>query len=556
MTRLTAAVLAGAAFFLWMDVGSAQQPSPMTRIAATTANDLRSWDQYVTTQLRVGGLRVVSAEQDPSLPGRLVERMQQYFGGVPIFGAQIVRDSESGVAFSIFGEVPQEFSLETRPTLDAGAAERALMALAGPGARLVRRLELNILPMAEGAPRLVYTAVVATPADVFRVFVDANTGAEVLRYTEVQTQSAIGTGQGLVGGLKKLSVRSQAGAFVADDRLRPPLLTTYDLRGNLNRAVDVTFGGAPLFPSDLATDSDNVWTDIPAIDGHAHIGWTYDYYFKRHGRRGLDNRDRPIVTIINGVRREDGANPNIVPPDLFGLFVTNAFWCGECGPGAIGEMYFGNGFPANLVFTSTGQNWSYLAGSLDVAAHELTHGVTESSSNLIYMNESGALNESFSDMMATAVEFFYQPVGAGVGQADFLIGEDSIRTPSGLGLQGIRSMVSPIAFGDPDHYSIRFTGTGDFGGVHINCGIPNHAFYLAIVGGTNRVSGVPVTGVGVANIEQIEKVFYRAFTLLMPANSTFATARAATIQAARDLYGATGPVVNAVTQAWTAVGVN
>src|SRR5262245_22823475 len=234
--RLTAAMLAGAAFFLWMDVGSAQQPPPMTRIAATSANDLRSWDQYVVAQLRTGGLRVVSAEQDPSLPGRLVERMQQYVEGVPVFGAQVVRDSESGVAMSIFGEIPQTFSIQTQPGLDAAAAERAMMALAGPGARLVRRLELNILPMAEGTPRLVYTAVVATSDDVFRVFVDANTGAEVLRFTEVQTQSAIGTGQGLVGGTKKLSVRSSAGAFVTDDRLRPPLLTTYDLRGDLNRA--------------------------------------------------------------------------------------------------------------------------------------------------------------------------------------------------------------------------------------------------------------------------------------------------------------------------------
>jgi len=327
------------------------------------------------------------------------------------------------------------------------------------------------------------------------------------------------------------------------------------MRGDLNRALNVAFGGAPLFPSDLATDSDNVWTDIPTVDAHAYIGWTYDYYFKRHGRRGLDNRDRPILTLVNGLRRENGADPNI-PDELRGLFVTNAFWCGACGPAGVGLMYFGNGFPGNLVFQSTGQNWGYLAGSLDVAAHELTHAVTESTSNLIYLNESGALNESFSDIMGTSVEFFYQPVGAGLGQADFVLAEDSVRTPSGAGLQGIRSMVNPIAFGDPDHYSIRFTGTDDNGGVHSNCGIPNHAFFLAVVGGTNRVSGQSVTGVGIANMEQMEKVFYRAFTLLMPANSTFSTARAATIQAARDLYGATGPVVNAVTQAWTAVGVN
>ena len=79
MARLTAAVVAGAAFFLWMDVGSAQQPASMRRIAATTVNDLRTWDQYVTAGLRTGDLRVASVEQDPSLPSRVVERMQQLY---------------------------------------------------------------------------------------------------------------------------------------------------------------------------------------------------------------------------------------------------------------------------------------------------------------------------------------------------------------------------------------------------------------------------------------------------------------------------------------------
>jgi bacillolysin len=552
MTRLLAAVVAGAALLLSMDVGSAQQSS-MLRIAATAVNDLRTWDGYVTTQLRAGALRPMSVERDPSMPARMVERLQQYYEGVPIWGAQIVRDSDAGVAQSIFGEVPQAFAINTAPALSAAAAEQRVLALAGGQATLQRRLELVILTAIEGAPRLAYMTVVATSSAVFRMFVDANTGGELLRYSEIHTQSAVGTGQGLVNGPKKLSVRSQVGSFVTDDRLRPPLLTTYDMRGNLDRAINVAFEGGPLFASDLATDTDNTWTDIPTVDAHVYIGWTYDYYFKRHGRRGLDNRDRPIVTLVNGVRREDAL---FVPPDLFGLFVVNAFWCDSCGPGNVGVMYFGNGFPANLVFTDTGQNWGYLAGSLDVAAHELTHAVTTSSSNLIYMNESGALNESFSDIMGTAVEFFFQTPGSGLGQADFILAEDSIRPPGGAGLIGLRSMVNPRALNDPDHYSVRFTGSDDNGGVHTNSGIPNHAFYLAVAGGTNRVSGQTVTGVGIANMEQMEKVFYRAFVFLLPANATFATARAATIQAARDLYGATGPVVNAVTQAWTAVGVN
>ena len=260
------------------------------------------------------------------------------------------------------------------------------------------------------------------------------------------------------------------------------------------------------------------------------------------------------MTLINAVRQQDWQSVPPVDEDL----VFNAFWCPFCGPGGVGVMYFGNGAGPQVFFsTSVGiQSVNYLAGSLDVAAHELTHAVTTSSSNLTYSNESGALNEAFSDIMGTGAEFFYQPVGAGVGQADFLVGEDSFRSPIGGGINGIRSMVSPSAFGDPDHYSIRFTGTGDNGGVHINSGIVNHAFYLAVAGGTNRVSRLSVTGVGIANMEQMERVFYRAFTLLMPANSTFATARVATIQAARDLYPTTASVVNAVTQAWTAVGVN
>jgi thermolysin len=117
-------------------------------------------------------------------------------------------------------------------------------------------------------------------------------------------------------------------------------------------------------------------------------------------------------------------------------------------------------------------------------------------------------------------------------------------------------MENPQAYGDPDHYSRRFLGTADNGGVHINSGIANQAFYLAIEGGTNRTSGLAVQGVGGANREQIEKVFYRAFTQMLPTSATFALARAATIQAARDLYGSDSGAERAVTQAWTAVGVN
>jgi thermolysin len=306
---------------------------------------------------------------------------------------------------------------------------------------------------------------------------------------------------------------------------------------------------APTSTADIASDTDNFWTDPAAVDAHVHVAWTYDFYYKRFGRHGLDNANRPVLIVVNPVTQQ-GA---FTTPDVF-TTTLNAGWCGDCGPSGIGAIYFGNGIPPGS-YLSDGRNYTYFSGALDVAAHELTHGVTDSSSQLIYQDESGALNEAFSDMMGQSVEFFYHPAGSAPGQADYTIGKDVVRAVLPGALNGIRSMANPALFGDPDHYTQRYTGTDDNGGVHTNSAIPNQAFYLAIEGGTNRTSGLTVQGVGAANREQIEKVFYRAFVFLMPANSTFATARAATIQAARDLYGSGSAPERAVTQAWTAVGV-
>ena len=227
------------------------------------------------------------------------------------------------------------------------------------------------------------------------------------------------------------------------------------------------------------------------------------------------------------------------PPDVVNIYINNAFFCCD------GVMLYGDG---------DGRTYTYLAGGLDVVAHEMSHGVTEFSSNLVYQDESGALNEAFSDIMGAATEFFYQPVGTGQEKADWLIGEDVvIRFPGYL-----RSLSNPNAVFDPDHYSLlRFIGTDvDNGGVHYNMTIVTHAFYLAVAGGRNRVSNQTVTGVGMANIERMEKIFYRAWVLLMGPTSKFTDARAATLQAASDLYGASSNERTQVAAAWSAVGVN
>jgi bacillolysin len=152
--------------------------------------------------------------------------------------------------------------------------------------------------------------------------------------------------------------------------------------------------------------------------------------------------------------------------------------------------------------------------------------------------------------MGVSAKFFFRPAGSGIGEANYELGSDVFRPG------GIRSFDNPAVFDDPDHYSKRYLGSDDNGGVHTNCTIVDHAFYLAIEDGTNRTSGLSVQGVGSSNREQIEKVFYRGFTLMLPPNAGFADARAATIQSARDLYGGGSAVERAVTQGWTAVGVN
>jgi bacillolysin len=522
--------------------------SRRTGIVAANARDgaqLRSWDATVDAMRRSGELVLSRTRADTVLPGRTHERYEQYVNGVRVIGGEVTRQTAGGLTTSIFGQLHAISGVPDRPELSEDAARDLFSAMAVRGGPFTRPLELVILARNDGTYALSYSTHVWTREGWMQTYIDARTGEVLLQYNDLKGQAAVGTGTGVLGDTKKISTRLQSGRYLADDALRPPALITYDMQGNLQRTEDYLDGVYIATTSDVASDSDNVWTDGATVDAHVYVGYTYDYYFKRFGRKGLDDRNAPIYAITHPVRRSDLAT---LSEDDIDTFMLNAFWCGGCGPSFWGAMMFGEGLPAGI--TLGGQTVDFFSAGIDVVAHELTHGVTQYTSNLIYLNESGALNESFSDMMGTSVEFFYQTPGTGLRQADYLIGEDIFRPG------GIRSMSNPGAFGDPDHYSRRRIGTEDNGFVHTNNGIPNQAFYLAIEGGTNRTSGLAVTGVGGANREQIEKAFYRAFAFLMPSNSTFSTARAATIQAARDLYGTNSTAERAITQAWTAVGVN
>jgi len=534
--------------------------SPLTAITATSGSELRSWNTLLESMVRDGNLRLRKTQDDPMVPGSRSERYDQYVKGVPVWGADVVRVIAADVPQTMFGMLAGGITISVDPKLVDEDVAACFATIAGAEGRVLSPPELIILPTEVGTYRLTYRAVVTGGGAVESVFVDANTGVEVLRISEIQTQStaAVGQGQGVLGDAKKIAVTKLGSVYVASDGLRPPSLQTFDMGYSLTKALGVLYQHLPLYQSDYATDSDNNWTDVAVVDAHVHTAWTYDYFFKRFGRSGFDDQNYPIVGIVNAVSQQGALT---MPSLYFGSLAVNAAYCSTCGPGGIGTMFFGNGIPPGYYLTDSGQNVTYLAGSLDIVAHELTHGVTNHSSQLIYRDESGALNEAFSDIMGSSVEFFYQTPGTGRGQADYLIGEDAFRALRAGSQDGIRSMQDPpryqgiTGFPDPDHYSKRYRGTVDEGGVHVNSGIANNAFYLAIEGGTNKTSGRAVQGVGASNREQIEKVFYRAFVYLLPSNALFSTARATTIQAARDLYGVGSAAERAVTQAWDAVGV-
>jgi thermolysin len=523
---------------------AAQTPrSRVAAIAAGSGDALRQWDSATQAMLRSGELRVRQVRDDTQLPGRVNDRADQYYRGVRVFGGDISRQMDAqGVVLSLFGTIYSGIDVRVDPDLGADDVRVRVNALAGLEQGPDAEPELVVLPDDNGANfRLAWRMrAVTSTVDIVQYFLDASSGEVLLQYSVRESQAAVGRALGVLGDSKKISVSGGSGSFSMVDRLRPPVVETNDMKGDPNRTISYLAGILALNSGDIASDDDNNWTDGAVDDAHVYAGYTYDYYFKRFGRRGLNNNDIRIRSLANPVRRTQADLLQYF--NRFPDFFVNAFYAGN------GNMVYGVGLPPG--FTLGGQSWNHLSGGLDVVGHELTHGVTEFSSNLIYRNESGALNEAFSDMMGTSIEFLFQPAGSGDLKADYLVGEDVVR-PGGL-----RSMENPQAYGDPDHYSRRFLGTGDNGGVHINSGIANQAFYLAIEGGANRTSGLGVQGVGAANRDQIEKVFYRAFTSMLPTNATFALARAATIQAARDLYGAGSNAERAVTQAWTAVGVN
>ena len=510
------------------------QESPARSLSASGAA-LRVWSPRIDAMLRDGRLDIGRSERDPMISGRVHERLEQRHDGLPVFGAQVVRQMIGRTTVSVFGRFFEGVSLPTTDPVIASVDAARIAERAGGAGAAAGEPRLGVLPF-RGQFVLVYRVVVRSPRDVRIYDVNARSGDIEQSTSRFRTQSpVVGSGVGVLSDPKKVSSSTVTGGYEAVDLLRPAVSFTLNFFGSPARLSDFLETGE-VFNSDIARNTSRTWTDGAVVDAHAYQGWVYDYYFKRFGRRGLDDNDRQVISIAHPLAREDAS---LLDPEVVGLFINNAAYLGD------GFMFYGDG---------DGITFNSFAGALDIVGHELTHGVTSFSSGLDFRDEPGALNEAFSDIMGTGIEFFFLKPGAGPQKGpNFLIGEDVV-----LGAPGyVRNLQDPLAAGYPDHYSLRrYIGTDvDDGGVHFNSTIAGHAFYLAVSGGTNRTSGITVRGVGLPRIERIERVFYRAFVLLMGPLAQFADARAATLQAATDLYGQGSDERAQVEQAWTAVGV-
>jgi len=240
----------------------------------------------------------------------------------------------------------------------------------------------------------------------------------------------------------------------------------------------------------------------------------YDFYKDLFNRNSLDNRGMSLTSVVH-----------------YGSRYNNAFWNGY-------KMVYGDG---------DGSYFAPLSGDLDVVAHEMTHGVTSNSADLAYEYQSGALNESMSDVLGVLVQTYDKYNVANGGQwtfnsSDWVVG-DEIYTPKVSG-DALRSLANPTLYDQPAHMNnyqnLPNTQSGDWGGVHINSGIPNKAAYLV------------AQNIG---CEKTARIYYRALTVYFNSTTNFSQARLGLIQAATDLYGANSIEVQAVSNALTSVGI-
>jgi len=287
------------------------------------------------------------------------------------------------------------------------------------------------------------------------------------------------------------------------------------------RAVYTANNGTSLPGSLVRNEGDAAVPDVAVNEAYDGSGATFDLYEAVYGRNSINNNGLKLVSTVH-----------------YGNGYDNAFWNGA-------QMVYGDG-DENLPESQRLFNRFTIA--LDVIGHELTHGVTQYEANLTYQNQPGALNEAMSDIFGSLVKQYQR--GQTAEQADWIIGE-GLFTANVNGV-GIRSMKAPgTAYDDPvlgkdpqpAHMDDYINTSQDNGGVHLNSGIVNHAFYLAAL----EIGGFAWEKAGL--------IWYKTLTEKLRSTSDFQDAADLTFEAAGELFGTDSSEQNAVRNGWAAVGI-
>lgn len=450
-------------------------------------------------------------EVDPLRRGHL--RFSQQYQQLPVWPTEvIVHLNPKGEVDVLEGAfIPTPRKIITNPVIDAPTAVTKARAVVPSGATAtVSAPELIVYAPVETAPHLAWKLEVEVSHTArWLVVIDAINGTTLTAYNQVMDANVAGSGIDLFGATRPLNVFSENNTFYMIDtskRMFDPTSDPPELSKTRGAIVVLDAGNrnpdsqGRISVSQVTSNSATSGWVRDAVSASFSLSQTYDYYLERHGRDSLDGQGGTMLAIVR-----------------LGTNFNNAAWNGQM-------MLFGDVLP--------------FAGSLDVVAHELTHGVTQFSANLVYLNQSGALNEAFSDIFGEATEA--RTNGSG---PDWLVGA-LLGSP-------LRNLANPAAIEIcpgcgpyPQSMSEFIVTSQDNGGVHINSTIIGHAFYLLAQGSS-----------GAIGIRDAERIFYRALTTHLVRNAQFIDARLACIQSATELFGANSPQTAATTAVFNQVGI-
>ncbi|MGW3208960.1 M4 family metallopeptidase [Streptomyces sp. NPDC001135] len=454
--------------------------------------------------------------------GTVHTRYERTYAGLPVLGGDlVVHTAKSGRTEGVTTATTQKLKLASlKPQIAAAKAEKQALGLAkaaGSAKTAADQAPRKVVWAVGGKPVLAYETVVGglqddgTPSRL-HVITDAATGKKLFQYQGVET----GVGNTHYSGKVDLSTTQSGSSYTLTDASRGGH-KTYDLNHGSS-------GTGTLFSQSSDTWGDGTVSSAATAAADAAYGAqeTWDFYKKAFGRSGIKNDGKAAYSRVH-----------------YGNSYVNAFWDDSCFC-----MTYGDGEGNKDPLTA-----------LDVAGHEMSHGVTSNTAGLEYTGESGGLNEATSDIMGTGVEFY---ANNSSDPGDYLIGEKININGDG---KPLRYMDKPSKDGGSADYWSSSVGGLD---VHNSSGVANHFFYLLSEGsGAKTVNGVSydsptqdgskVTGIG---RDKALQIWYKALTTYFTSTTDYKGARTGTLKAASDLYGASSTEYKTVEAAWSAVNVS